>query len=596
MPNSADKSPEPTQGDNEDANSMSDPDLDDLGLAMPEFRVPTRSGASEVSEASADPADAEPTDGAGAPAKSDEFVDEPTHSVPVDDLVRADADTREELAGITKDDLAGISPDDTHKVDVDGLLAEDRSAGQNAGGDAQEGFDRAELVKTVRMDAFDRSSVEAAQSWEIMGFVSDQRYAPDVLILPPRVLTKKWQDGASVRRNGASAAARPSPVEEEPQDRSSIAPTVRTSPLPEQAGTHAAPQSEPDVESAEPELELDSEAIMLDEVAEHRPPPKPAGSPDRQRPGRVRRNTGPLEHSETAPSPQSQQDDDDLSGIVQELLEEKKAKAEKPAPKKKQAGPKRDEKRINWFNDVFTEEYFRTLPKDFHKQTERDAKFIHHSLGLQKGARLLDLACGFGRHAVELAARDYEIAGLDVSMAMLQRALNEAQRRGLSIKFVHGDMRELNFNGIFDACFCWQTSFGYFDDRTNVQVAKGIARALKPGGRFLLDVVNRDYVVGEMPSRTWWEGHECVFLEEVEFDNHFSVLHTKRSFIYEDGSPPREFSSYIRLYSLHELRQLLHFAGFRVLEVSGNIHHRGSFLGPSSPRIILLAERVVKDG
>ncbi len=515
---------------------------------MPEFRVPTRTGHTAV---------ADPT---GAAAVGDELVDEPTHS-----------------------------------VSVEGLLEEDANAAQ-AVDVAQERFDRAELVKTVRMDAFDRAEVEsgAVRSWEITTVLDDQRYAPDVLILPPRVLTRKWQDGAVVRPNGASAAAEPAEPPE--QDRSEIAKTVRTSPLPEIA------------QASEAHIELDSEAIVFDDIPDIKspPPPKPratlppvvAGSPAAPelspapgRPGRARRNTGPLQQPDATPSPQSQQDDDDLSGIVQELLEEKKAKVE---PKKK-AAPKRDEKRINWFNDVFTEEYFRTLPKDFHKQTERDVRFIHQSLGLQKGARLLDLACGFGRHAVELAQRDYEIAGLDVSMSMLQRALSEAQRRGLSIKFVHGDMRELNFNGIFDACFCWQTSFGYFDDRTNVQVAQGVARALKPGGRFLLDVVNRDYVASEMPSRTWWEGHECVFLEEVEFDNHFSVLHTKRSFIYEDGSPPREFSSYIRLYSLHELRQLLHFAGFRVLEVSGGIHHRGSFLGPTSPRVIVLAEKVVKD-
>lgn len=440
------------------------------------------------------------------------------------------------------------------------------------------------------MDAFDRAAVEGARGWEVSRVLSDQRFAPDVLILPPRVLTRKWQDGATVRPNGVAPVSPETEQEESDQPHPSAAPTVRTTPLPERAGQY------------ETELELDSEAIELEDFSELKsPPPKPVAElevADRQRAGRVRRNTGPMQQAETVTSPQAQaQEDDDLSGIVQELLEEKKAKAVETKPvARRKAGHKRDEKRINWFNDVFTEEYFRTLPPDFDRETQRDVRFIDKSLGLQKGARLLDLACGFGRHAVELAERDYEIAGLDISMAMLQRALSEAQRRGLSIKFVHGDMRELNFNGIFDAAFCWQTSFGYFDDRTNVQVAQGVARALKPGGRFLIDIVNRDYVVGEMPSRTWWEGHECVFLEEVEFDNHFSVLHTKRSFIYEDGSPPREFSSYIRLYSLHELRQLLHFAGFRVLEVSGGVHHRGSFLGPASPRIILLAEKVVKEG
>ncbi|MEZ4460035.1 MAG: hypothetical protein R3E66_09955 [bacterium] len=69
------------------------------------------------------------------------------------------------------------------------------------------------------------------------------------------------------------------------------------------------------------------------------------------------------------------------------------------------------------------------------------------------------------------------------------------------------------------------------------------------------------------------------------------MLHTKRSFIYEDGSPPQEFNSYIRLYSLHELNHILNVAGFDLLEVSGELCHRGSFLGPNSSRLILLAEK-----
>ncbi|MFU8805296.1 MAG: SAM-dependent methyltransferase, partial [Bradymonadaceae bacterium] len=111
------------------------------------------------------------------------------------------------------------------------------------------------------------------------------------------------------------------------------------------------------------------------------------------------------------------------------------------------------------------------------------------------------------------------------------------------------------------------------------------------GGRFLIDVINRDYVIDQMPTRTWWEGSGCIFLEESEFDYGTSVLHAKRSFIYEDGSPPLEQNCYIRLYTMHELRQMLHVAGFSVLEISGERHHRGYYLGASSSRNIILAEK-----
>lgn len=608
MPNSADKSArhdEESEVEQDDSSRMSDPELDDLGLAMPEFRVPSKGGSEAKNDAAA-PVD----DGA--------------------DIASPTAETKETLAPNARKapengDAEGFGPDATMNVAPEelekGLEQDSRDSGES------EAFDRAELVKTVRMDAFDRASVEGSPSWEVSEYLNDQRFAPDVLVQPPRVLTKKWQEGATVRPNGTPAG----------NDRSEFATTVRTT-IPDGSFEEELDELEEIDESDDGlELELDSEVL---EESEIRPPPKPRGEesapeepavdepaeaagspepaasaqpatsaepveqgavvegeePERQRPGRVRRNTGPLRRPQSTPVSVEEKADDDMSGIVQELLDEKKAEEQKQPEQQRKAPQRRpDDKRTNWFLDVFGEEYFRTLPSDLAKVTEREVRFMHQSLGLQKGARVLDLACGFGRHAVELAKREYEVAGLDISMAMLQRALSDAQRHNLSIKFIHGDMRELNFQEIFDACINWQTSFGYFDDRTNVRVAKGIARSLKPGGRLLLDVVNRDYVVAEMPSRTWWEGHECVFLEEVEFDNHTSILHTKRSFIYEDGSPPREFSSYIRLYSLHELRQLLAFSGFRLIEVSGEVFHRGSFLGPSSPRLILLAEKHVRE-
>lgn len=275
-----------------------------------------------------------------------------------------------------------------------------------------------------------------------------------------------------------------------------------------------------------------------------------------------------------------QSDGEDLTGLVQELIEEE-------APKRTLERPAEPA----WYQQIFTEEYFRTLPMGFHKQTLREAQFVVDALGVGDGGRILDLCCGFGRHTLDLAKRGYDMVGLDLSLPLLQKALGEAQRRKLSIKFIHGDIRELNFQEVFDATFCWHTSFGYFDDKTNFEVLRGVHRALKPGGRFLLEIVNRDFIAGLMPRRKWWEGADCLFLEEIAFNYNTSVLHTKRSFIYDDGRPPWEQNIYIRLYSLHELQNLLRLGGFRVIEVSGQIQTRGFYLGQASPNIILLAEK-----
>jgi hypothetical protein len=134
------------------------------------------------------------------------------------------------------------------------------------------------------------------------------------------------------------------------------------------------------------------------------------------------------------------------------------------------------------------------------------------------------------------------------------------------------------------------TTFGYFDEETNLRVASAVCRALKPGGRFLLDTINRDYVAAELPTRVWWEGDGCVVLEEVEFNFHTSRVMVRRSIVFQDGRQVEHEIS-IRAYSLHELGKLLRQAGFRVLEVSGSLATQGRFFGSTSRSIIMVCER-----
>jgi len=243
-----------------------------------------------------------------------------------------------------------------------------------------------------------------------------------------------------------------------------------------------------------------------------------------------------------------------------------------------------------WFEEVFDEDYLRTLPFMTAEQTVRESDFIERSLGLGQGASALDVGCGYGRHAIELTQRGYAVTGLDLSLPLLIRAADESQRRGLAVNFVHADMRELSFDGQFEGAYSMLTTFGYFDEETNFKVAEGIARALKPGGRFLVDVVNRDYVVSDLPARVWWEGDGCVVLEEVEFNFHTSRILSRRSIVFEDGRQIEQELS-IRAYSLHELGKLLRNAGFRVLDVSGGLALPSRFFGANSRNLIVLCEK-----
>ena len=191
---------------------------------------------------------------------------------------------------------------------------------------------------------------------------------------------------------------------------------------------------------------------------------------------------------------------------------------------------------------------------------------------------------------MELAARGMNMVGVDLSLPMLLRGADEAQRRGLDINFVHVDMREIDFDAQFDGAYCLFSTFGFFDDETNKKTASLVAKALKPGAKFMLEVLNRDYVIGDLPTRVWWEGDGCVVLEEVEFNYFSSRVQSKRSVVFDDGRQIEQEIS-IRVYSLHEIGKLLHAAGLRVLEVSGSMATKGRFLGNRSREIIVIAER-----
>jgi SAM-dependent methyltransferase len=257
----------------------------------------------------------------------------------------------------------------------------------------------------------------------------------------------------------------------------------------------------------------------------------------------------------------------------------------KERPRRKRAKP--------WFEEVFDEDYLRTLPFMTAEQTLRETNFVHKCLELSEGQSALDVGCGYGRHAIEMAQRGVQVTGLDLSLPLLIRAADESQRRGLPVNFVHADMREMNFDAQFDGAYCMMTTFGYFDEETNQKVAAGIFKSLRPGGKFLLETLNRDYIVGDLPTRVWWEGDGCVVLEEVDFHFHTSRLGLRRSIVFQDG---RQFEHdiSIRCYTLHEIGRLLKQAGFRVTEVSGGLATRGRFFGSTSRSIIVLCERPVE--
>lgn len=166
-----------------------------------------------------------------------------------------------------------------------------------------------------------------------------------------------------------------------------------------------------------------------------------------------------------------------------------------------------------------------------------EAAFVWRALGLKPGDRVLDVPCGAGRHALELAKRGALVLGVDKTQSYLTAA-RKAGARQPRARFVQGDMRRLPFRGEFDAAMNLWTSFGYFarfsDD---MKVLKGVARSLKPGGRFLIDVRDLAAVRRQAVHRHWdWRADGAYVLQDAylvegrdpKIVNEWTVLHPGR--------------------------------------------------------------------
>lgn len=259
--------------------------------------------------------------------------------------------------------------------------------------------------------------------------------------------------------------------------------------------------------------------------------------------------------------------------------------------KRRNAGTQMRVSRETWYKDVFEAEHWLALqPGNRVRNIGRELKFIHDQVGIRTDFEILDVGCGDGLHAVELAATGCSVTGLDLSRSLLEEGLKNANQRDVPVRFIEADMREMNFERRFDLIMCLNSTFGYFDDADNLHVLRAMARGLKPGGHLILDTINRDWAIARCPERAWWEAPERVILEETNFEPLTSRLHVKRS-ILREGDPSWEQNIVMRAYAVHELSALMRATGLRVQSVSGDLAHPKTYLGPTNRRLLVHATR-----
>jgi ubiquinone/menaquinone biosynthesis C-methylase UbiE len=240
-----------------------------------------------------------------------------------------------------------------------------------------------------------------------------------------------------------------------------------------------------------------------------------------------------------------------------------------------------------FFSDFYLRVHASTEPRDEARLQATAAAALSRC---PPGGALLDVACGFGRHAVPLAAAGYAVTGVDRSRALLAEARRRAgEVEGPEPAFVEADYRELPFaDASFDAALNLYTSLGYLGDEEDTNVLREVGRVLRPGGRLVVETMHRDLLVRDF-TETGWSllGEGRLLLEQRTFDPASGVTQTTQTLIDKAGArDSRTFEA--RVYTATELVHMLRAAGFGKASCFGDL--AGGAFGTAT-RLVIVATR-----
>lgn len=196
------------------------------------------------------------------------------------------------------------------------------------------------------------------------------------------------------------------------------------------------------------------------------------------------------------------------------------------------------------------------------ERTENELEFIWDVLKLREGNRVLDLGCGHGRIANGLARRGADVTGIDLIPLFVERARADAAHSGVTADYRIGDMRNLTAISEFDAVILWHFSFGYHSDSDNQEILRATSRALKPGGRLLVDQYNTSALARAGEAYSVLDLGDDLILQRPICLLEQSRWGAERIIV--RAGMVRRASFMCRCYSPSELRAMIANAGFGI--------------------------------
>jgi SAM-dependent methyltransferase len=222
-----------------------------------------------------------------------------------------------------------------------------------------------------------------------------------------------------------------------------------------------------------------------------------------------------------------------------------------------------------WWRSWFGPSYLALYDDYLAERTPVEIDRLEALLALRPPLRILDLPCGQGRHAIELARRGYEVTGVDLSPFLLKVADERARADGIRVRWLEGDMRQPIAGERFDIVLNLFTSLGYFaDEADDRKVVDAAATVLVPGGRFLLEVINGERLMARFEEREWFTVGEAAVVERRSLDRSARRMVVERTVTTPNDTEINLHA--IRLYNGRDVSAILRSSGFGRVDLYGD--------------------------
>jgi 2-polyprenyl-3-methyl-5-hydroxy-6-metoxy-1,4-benzoquinol methylase len=225
-----------------------------------------------------------------------------------------------------------------------------------------------------------------------------------------------------------------------------------------------------------------------------------------------------------------------------------------------------------WYEELFTDYAEAYDRESFTRGTIGEVDFLEEELGHDRTKKILDIGCGTGRHAIELAKRGYRVTGIDLSESQLALAGEKARRAGVQVEFLHQDARELRLEGRYDlVMMICEGAFPLMEtDEMNFAILENAARALVGGGKLILTTLNALYPLYHSVKDFLNAGKTPGEMEtqELSFDL-MSFRENATTRVVDDHGREKILETNERYYAPSEMTWQLKQVGFGQIDIYG---------------------------